>query len=189
MLFLIFNTTVGDFYNLSSIVPAQHRCNWFVIYELGWPLWNMWTMPECLFTVRSQEFKIQELQLYSWWLQKQIKALRYKLRMMGVPLAGATNVFCDNESVCMNATVRFLNQRIRRNTMQNKPCRLTEQVGIYISAISLYTVAVPGTVLVVYFTIRELLCIFHLSFMLCTVLCCTVHFVFQSSGTTLTVNS
>jgi hypothetical protein len=34
-----------------------------------------------------------------------IEALRYKLRMMGVPLDGPTNVFGDNSSVITNATV------------------------------------------------------------------------------------
>ena len=34
-----------------------------------------------------------------------IEALRYKLRMMGVPLEGAANVFCDNKSVVTNATI------------------------------------------------------------------------------------
>ena len=34
-----------------------------------------------------------------------IDALRYKLRMFGVPLQGPTNVFCDNESVVKNTTV------------------------------------------------------------------------------------
>ena len=33
------------------------------------------------------------------------KALRYKLQMMGVPIDGPTNVFCDNASVVKNATV------------------------------------------------------------------------------------
>jgi hypothetical protein len=32
-----------------------------------------------------------------------IEALRYKLRMFGVPLDGPTNVFCDNEAVTKNA--------------------------------------------------------------------------------------
>ena len=31
-----------------------------------------------------------------------IEALRYKLRMFGVPIEGATNVFCDNEAVTKN---------------------------------------------------------------------------------------
>ena len=33
-----------------------------------------------------------------------IEAFRYKLRMMGIPLDGETNVFCDNESVFKNST-------------------------------------------------------------------------------------
>ena len=31
-----------------------------------------------------------------------VEALRYKLRMFGVPIEGPTNVFCDNESVYKN---------------------------------------------------------------------------------------
>jgi hypothetical protein len=33
-----------------------------------------------------------------------IEGLRYKLRMMGIPIEGPTNVFCDNESVVKNAS-------------------------------------------------------------------------------------
>jgi hypothetical protein len=33
-----------------------------------------------------------------------VEGLRYKLRMMGVPLDGSTSVFCDNESVVKNTT-------------------------------------------------------------------------------------
>jgi hypothetical protein len=33
---------------------------------------------------------------------EQIEGLRYKLRMMGVPLDGPTSTFCDNESVFKN---------------------------------------------------------------------------------------
>ena len=33
------------------------------------------------------------------------EGLRYKIRMMGVPLRGPTNVFCDNKSVVTNSTV------------------------------------------------------------------------------------
>ena len=33
-----------------------------------------------------------------------IEGLRYKLRMLGVPIDGKTNVFCDNESVVKNST-------------------------------------------------------------------------------------
>jgi hypothetical protein len=33
-----------------------------------------------------------------------IEALRYKLRMMGVPIDGATKIYCDNESVVKTTT-------------------------------------------------------------------------------------
>ena len=36
---------------------------------------------------------------------EQIEALRYKLRMMGIPITGPASVFCDNQSVFQNATV------------------------------------------------------------------------------------
>jgi hypothetical protein len=35
---------------------------------------------------------------------EQIEGLRYKLRMMGVPIEGAANVFCDNQSVFKNCS-------------------------------------------------------------------------------------
>ena len=34
-----------------------------------------------------------------------IEALRYKLRMFGIPLDGPANVMCDNKSVVTNSTV------------------------------------------------------------------------------------
>jgi len=34
-----------------------------------------------------------------------IEALRYKLRMFGVPIEGPTNVFCDNEAVTKNCSI------------------------------------------------------------------------------------
>jgi hypothetical protein len=34
---------------------------------------------------------------------ERVKALRYKLRMMGVPIDGPANMFCDNESVVKSA--------------------------------------------------------------------------------------
>jgi len=33
-----------------------------------------------------------------------VEGLRYKLRMMGIPIDGKANVFCDNESVVVNST-------------------------------------------------------------------------------------
>ena len=34
-----------------------------------------------------------------------VQGLRYKLRMMGIPLEGPTSMYCDNESVTKNASV------------------------------------------------------------------------------------
>jgi hypothetical protein len=34
-----------------------------------------------------------------------IEALRYKLRMFGIPIDGPANVFCDNKSVVTNSTI------------------------------------------------------------------------------------
>ena len=34
-----------------------------------------------------------------------IQALQYKLRMMGIPIDGPTNMFCDNEAVVRNSTM------------------------------------------------------------------------------------
>jgi hypothetical protein len=33
------------------------------------------------------------------------EGLRYKLRMMGIPIDGSTNVFCDSDSVVKNVTL------------------------------------------------------------------------------------
>ena len=34
-----------------------------------------------------------------------LEALRYKLRMFGIPIDGPADVFCDNKSVVTNATI------------------------------------------------------------------------------------
>ena len=34
-----------------------------------------------------------------------LEAMRYKLRMMGIPIDGPANVFCDNNSVVTNSTI------------------------------------------------------------------------------------
>ena len=48
---------------------------------------------------------------------EQIEGLHYKLRMMGVPLEGPTNMFCDNKSVFKNATVP-------ESTLKKKHCAI-----------------------------------------------------------------
>ena len=34
-----------------------------------------------------------------------VEALRYKLRMFGVPIEGATKIYCDNEAVYKNCSI------------------------------------------------------------------------------------
>ena len=34
-----------------------------------------------------------------------IQALRYKLHVIGIPIDGPTNMFCDNEAVVRNSTM------------------------------------------------------------------------------------
>ena len=37
--------------------------------------------------------------------EEHVEALRYKLRMYGIPMEGPTNVFCDNEAVFKNTSI------------------------------------------------------------------------------------
>jgi hypothetical protein len=46
-----------------------------------------------------------------------IDALRYKLRMFGIPIEGATNVFCDNQSVVTNSTIPDSTLRQKHNAI------------------------------------------------------------------------
>ena len=46
-------------------------------------------------TVESSSFGSEFVAL--WAAKDMIVALRYKLRMFGVPIAGPVNVFCDND--------------------------------------------------------------------------------------------
>jgi hypothetical protein len=50
------------------------------------------------------------------------EALRYKLQMMGIPIMGPTNCFCDNKSVVTNAT-------IPQSTLQKKQYILLMNLG------------------------------------------------------------
>jgi hypothetical protein len=47
----------------------------------------------------------------------QIEAIRYKLRMFGIPLDGVANVFCDNQSVVINATIPVSTLKKKHNAI------------------------------------------------------------------------
>jgi hypothetical protein len=46
-----------------------------------------------------------------------VEALRYKLRMFGVPLDGAANMFIDNQSVVLNSTIPSSTLKRKHNSI------------------------------------------------------------------------
>ena len=51
-----------------------------------------------------------------------IKALRYKLRMFGIPIEGPTHVFCDNEAVFKNMTIPESTLKKKHNSICYHHC-------------------------------------------------------------------
>ena len=51
-----------------------------------------------------------------------IEALCYKLRMFGIPIAGPTNVFCDNEAVFKNTTIPESTLKKKHNSICYHHC-------------------------------------------------------------------
>jgi hypothetical protein len=59
-----------------------------------------------------------------------VKALRYKLRMFGVPISGPTNVFCDNEAVFKNASTPESTLNKKQHSIAYHYCREAVAAGI-----------------------------------------------------------
>jgi hypothetical protein len=59
----------------------------------------------------------------------QIDALRYKLRMFGIPLNGPTSVFCDNEAVVLNATHAASTLQRKHTSIAYHRCREAQAAG------------------------------------------------------------
>ena len=59
-----------------------------------------------------------------------IEGLRYKLRMMGIPVNGPTSVFCDNKSVVKNLTAPELMLKKRHNAIAYHRAREAQAAGI-----------------------------------------------------------
>lgn len=59
-----------------------------------------------------------------------IEGLRYKLRMMGIPIDGATDVFCDNESVVKNSSRPESVLKKKHNAIAYHLCREAQAAGI-----------------------------------------------------------
>jgi hypothetical protein len=62
--------------------------------------------------------------------KEMIVALRYKLRMFGVPLSGATNVFCDNNGVVKNASIPHSMLQKKHNAINYHAIREAVAAGI-----------------------------------------------------------
>jgi len=59
-----------------------------------------------------------------------IEGLRYKLRMMGIPILGPTSVFCDNESVVKNSTTPESTLKKRHNAIAYHRAREAQAANI-----------------------------------------------------------
>jgi hypothetical protein len=54
---------------------------------------------------------------------EKVEGLRYKLRMMGLPMEGPANGFCDNESVVLNSTIPSSTLKKKHNAVNYHKCR------------------------------------------------------------------
>jgi hypothetical protein len=61
---------------------------------------------------------------------EQIEAFRYKLRMMGVPIDGPTNIFCDNEAVFTNSTKPESTLKKKHNAIAYHRTREAQAAGM-----------------------------------------------------------
>ncbi len=59
-----------------------------------------------------------------------LESLRYKLRMFGVPLEGSANVFCDNQSVVINASIPSSTLKKKHNAIAYHKVREAIAAGI-----------------------------------------------------------
>ena len=60
---------------------------------------------------------------------EQVEALRYKLRMMGIPIEGPANVYCDNESVFKNVAFPESVIRKKHNSIAYHKTRESQAAG------------------------------------------------------------
>ena len=68
------------------------------------------------------------------------KALRYKLRMFGIPIEGPTDIFCDNDSVVKNSSLphstiqkkhQSINYQMIRESAARGIVRIAKILGTY----------------------------------------------------------
>jgi hypothetical protein len=59
-----------------------------------------------------------------------LESLRYKLRMLGIPIKGPANVFCDNKSVVTNSTIPTSTLKKKHNSIAYHRVREAVAAGI-----------------------------------------------------------
>jgi hypothetical protein len=62
--------------------------------------------------------------------KEQIVALRYKLRMFGVPIVGPANVYCDNQGVVKNTSIPESTLAKKHNSINYHVIREAAAMGI-----------------------------------------------------------
>ena len=97
----------GNPMELTSMVDASHAANKVNRWSHTGYLFFAQRAPIIWFsklqkTVESSAFEAEFITMKM--MVKQNKALRYKLMMFGIPIAGPTRVLCDNEAVVKNAS-------------------------------------------------------------------------------------
>ena len=78
--------------------------------------------------VRSSTFSSEFIALKT--AMETIMALRYKLRMFGVPIEGPARVFCDNEAVYRNTSDPASTLKKRNQSVAYHICRESVAAGI-----------------------------------------------------------
>ena len=79
-------------------------------------------------TVESSTFGSEAIALKM--AVEMIEGLRYKLRMMGIPLHGPANVFCDNSSLVINATHPESTLKKKHNDIAYHRIREAEEASV-----------------------------------------------------------
>jgi hypothetical protein len=62
---------------------------------------------------------------------EQVEGLRYKLQMMGIPIDGPANVYCDNQSVFKNCSVPETTLKKKHNAIAYHRTREAQPAHVY----------------------------------------------------------
>jgi hypothetical protein len=95
-----------------------------IIYVQGAPI--MWYSKRQN-TVESSTFGSEFIAMKT--AIEQIEALRYKLCMMGIPIEGPANVFCDNEAVFKNSAFPESTVKKKHNSIAYHRTREAQAAG------------------------------------------------------------